>query len=148
MINNIGVHIKVKDFAKSVRFYKDLGFREIFTYGPDKTAKEDYSGMTFEVGGAKLEIADGHRAVKPSVFKETMESSKISLMINVDKLSSVVEVCNKVQIDISVSVRHYYWGTLELVIKDPDGVVLVFIAPYDEAEAKKLGADESWMEKR
>lgn len=148
MINNIGVHIKVKDFAKSVKFYRDLGFKEFFTYGPDKKVKEDYNGMTFEVGGAKLEIADGHRAVKPEVFREIVESSKVSLMINVDTLSSVIDICNKAHIDIAVSVRHYYWGTLELVVKDPDGVVLVFIAPYDETEAKILKADESWMIKR
>jgi len=101
----------------------------------------------FEVGGTKLEIADGHRAVKAETFKEKIGSSKISLMIEVDRISEVIEVCNKAQIDIAVEPRHYYWGTLELVVKDPDGLVLVFIAKYDQNEAKLIEADESWMKK-
>jgi predicted lactoylglutathione lyase len=137
-----GVHIKVKDFTKSEAFYRAFGFKEVFAFGPDREVKENYNGTIFEVGGMKLEIANGHQAVKPDVFKETVRNSKISLMINVDKLSNVIEVCNKAHIDMAVGVRHYYWGTLEMVVKDPDGMVLVFIAPYDELEAKMLGAEE------
>lgn len=148
MINNIGVHIKTADFVKSVKFYKSLGFNEIFAYGPEKDVKEDYNGMIFEAGGAKLEIADGHRAVKAGIFKEKVTSSKISIMVNVDKLSEIVQICTKEHIDIAVCPRHYYWGTLEMVIKDPDGTVLVFIAPYNEVEAKLIEADETWVIKR
>ncbi|MBP9817837.1 VOC family protein [Candidatus Shapirobacteria bacterium] len=146
-MNSLGVHIKVKDFARSEKFYKDLGFEKVFEYGPNKSVVEDYSGAVFDVGGAQLEIADGHRAVKKEVFSETVKSSKISLMIGVEKLSNVIEVCNKVEIDIAVKPRHYYWGKLELVIRDPDGVILVFWAKYDEVEAKKILADEAWMVK-
>jgi len=147
MIKGIGVHIKVADFAKSEKFYRDLGFKEIFVFGPDREIKENYNGTIFGVGNAKLEIANGHQAVKPGVFKEKVESSKISLMIEVEKISKVIQVCNEAQIDIAVMPRHYYWGTLEVVVKDPDGTVLVFIAPYDEEEAKLIGADEKWMKK-
>lgn len=147
MIAGIGVHIKVADFAKSEKFYRDLGFKEIFAFGPDREIKEDYSGTIFGVGGAKLEIANGHQAVKAGVFKEKVKSSKISLMIEVEKISSIIQVCKEVQIDIAVGPRHYYWGTLELVIKDPDGTVLVFIAPYSEEEALLTNADEEWSHK-
>lgn len=143
-MNSLGVHIKVKDFARSERFYTDLGFKKVFEYGPDKNVVEDYSGVVFDIGGAQLEIANGHRAVNGEVFKETVKSSKVSLMVGVEKLSDVIEVCNKVGIDIAVKPRHYYWGKLELVIRDPDGVILVFWAKYDETEAKLIGADESW----
>lgn len=147
MINTVGVHIKVRDFGKSLAFYKALGFKKVFEYGPGKSVPEDYNGAVFEHGGAKLEIANGHRAVKRSVFEKSMVSSKISLMINVDSIEEVINVAKKAGIKLAVGPRHYYWGTLEVVIKDPDGVVLVFISPYSEKTAKKLQADESFAQK-
>lgn len=154
-ISGIGVHIKVANFEASRRFYESLGFQRIFEYGPDKTfqkdargnlisAPETYRGITFCHGGTKLEIADGHRAVRANVFAEKITSSKISLMINVDNLQEIIARTKKANIPLAVWPRHYYWGTLEAVVKDPDGVVLVFIAPYSETEAKKLNADETW----
>lgn len=143
-INNIGVHIKVKNFNKSRRFYEKLGFKKIFEYGSDKKVKEDYNGIVYQHGGTKLEIADGHRAVKPHVFKKELRSSKISLMINVDDIASVINRCKKYKIPLAVGPRHYYWGTLEVVVKDPDGVVLVFICPYSKKEAEKLNADKKF----
>jgi len=143
MIKGVGIHIKVKNFKKSLAFYEALGFKKVFEYGPDKAVKESYFGTTFEVAGTKLEIAAGHRAVKPEVFSSRMANSKVSLMIPVDSLKKIIEVCKKNNFFISVPVRHYYWGTLEMVIKDPDGVVLVFIEPYTEKMAKVLNADET-----
>ncbi len=95
-------------------------------------------------GGCKLEIADGHRAVKKEVFLEQVTSSKISLVIYVSTLGNVIKSCERAGITIAVKPRHFYWNTLELVIKDPDGVVLVFVAPYIKREAKKLNADETY----
>lgn len=143
-INSIGVHIKVKDFDRSKNFYQALGFTQVFAYGPDEEVREEYRGIVFEQGGAKLEIAEGHRAVKREVFESRMENSKVSLMIGVDSLVPVIELCEANGIEIAVGPRHYYWGTLELVVKDPDGVVLVFIASYSETEAKVVRADETW----
>lgn len=142
MIKGIGVHIKVSDFTKSKDFYLNLGFKPVFSYGTDQEVQEDYNGMVFEHGGGKLEIADGHRAVKPEVFDQKVDSSKVSLMIEVGSLTEILRRCEKHGIKIEVPVRHYYWGTLELVVKDPDGVVLVFIAPYSQEEAMRLKADE------
>lgn len=147
MISNIGVHLKVKDFNKSLAFYSALGFKKVFEYGPNKKIKEDYNGAVFEHGGGKLEIADGHRAVKRLVFKQKVSSSKISLMINVDSIEDIILKAKKAKIKIAVGPRHYYWGTLEIVIKDPDGIVLVFISPYSKELAKKLKTDESFAQK-
>ena len=155
MIKGIGTHIKVADFEASRKFYEALGFEKSFEMGPkipfkkDATGNlisvpEDYQAIDFVYGGCKLEIADGHRAVKPEVFKEKVTSSKISLMIPVDSLEDIIDRCKNNGIELAVGPRHYYWGTLELVVKDPDGVVLVFIQPYDEETAKKLNADESF----
>ncbi len=143
-VQSIGVHIKVRDFAASKHFYEALGFKSVFAYGPDQEVKEDYRGLVFQVGGTKLEIADGHRAVRPEVFARSMPDSKVSLMIAVDSLVPVIATCKREGIILAVGSRHYYWGTLELVIKDPDGVVLVFIAPYSKKQAEAIGADEKW----
>lgn len=129
MINNIGIHIKVKNFNKSKEFYKNLGFKKVFEYGPKCKVKENYNGIVFEHGTAKLEIANGHVAVKSEVFNETITSSKISLMIYVDNLDDILNKCRKHNIKIAVKPKYFHWGTHEVVIKDPDGTVLVFIAP-------------------
>lgn len=144
MITGIGIHIKVKDFDKSLAFYESLGFEKVFSFGPDEEVKENYRGTIFQHGNSKLEIADGHIAVKPEVFQKEIDSSKISLMVNVENLSDIVKKAEVANIKIAVPPRHYYWGTLELVIKDPDGTVLVFIAPYSQDEAKAISADETW----
>ena len=51
-IVNLGIHIKVKSFSKSLAFYKALGFKQVFAYGPRQKAHEDYNGVVFEHGGA------------------------------------------------------------------------------------------------
>lgn len=154
-INSIGTHIKVADFAKSKKFYESLGFTKVFQYGPNVPFKKDnqgnvisvpehYNGITFQQGGCKLEIGENHVAVKPKVFQERVTSSKVSLMIYVDSIAILINQCKKAGIPLEVGPRHYYWGTLEAVVKDPDGLVLVFIAPYSEKEAKTIHADETW----
>ena len=143
MIKTIGVHIKVRDFAKSRAFYVGFGFPVVFEYGPDKEVKEDYSGATFQVGTAKLEVADGHRAVKPEVFEQEVKSSKISLMVEVESLAKIIERAKKMGLSPTTPVRHYYWGKLEVVYRDPDGVILVFTQPYNAEDAKKLKAVKS-----
>lgn len=146
MIKNIGIHIKASDFKKSSTFYENLGFEKIFEYGPNKKVRESYNGVVYEHLGCKLEIADGHRAVKTSTFKEKVQSSKISLMINVDSIANIISRCKKHNIPLAVGPRHYYWGTLEVVVKDPDGVVLVFICPYSKAEAEEVNANEKFAQ--
>ena len=143
-ITGIGTHIKVKDFQKSKWFYSTLGFKEVFAYGPNEPVKEKYNGIVFAVGNAKIEIGEGHPAVKPEVHMEIVKSSKISLMINVDNIHDLLDICQKNNIEIAVGPRHYYWNTLEAVLIDPDGVRLVFIAPYTPEEANLVKADEKF----
>lgn len=93
--------------------------------------------MTFEVpGGATLEIAEGHIAI-PSrdVFIDSIISPKVSAMI---KVQSLLPVLSNPNVSITFPVRHYYWGTIEAALRDPDGFVLVFIAPYTEEELKRI----------
>ena len=144
MFKTIGTHIKARDFAKSRAFYEGFGFPVIFEYGPNKQVKEDYSGVVFGVGNAKIEVADGHRAVKPEVFRETISSSKMSLMIEVDSIGEIIERAHKMGVEPTTPTRHYYWGKLEVVFRDPDGVILVFTEPYTKESAEKLGASEEF----
>jgi len=143
-LKSLGIHIKVADFSRSRSFYIALGFKPVFEYGPGLPVSEDYRGTVFQCGGAKLEIADGHRAVKPDVFQQPVTSPKLSLMVNCRNLHDILKRCSQSHIEVAVPVRHYYWNTLELVIKDPDGTVLVFISPYTKKAAQSLKADETY----
>jgi len=136
LYTKFGVHIKVKNIRISLKFYTALKFNPVFAYG-DKNflkhfdtipnAPEKYNGVVFDIGNSLLEIADGHLAVEPEVFKETIINSKISAMIQVRSLSNIEKLCIKNKIEVTVPRRKFPWGTTELVLKDPDGFVLVFI---------------------
>jgi len=146
-ITGFGAHIKVSDIKKSREFYESLGFKAVFGYGDEEwkaslpkdipSAPEKYRGIVFAIGdNAKLEIADGHVGVKhQDVFKKTIENEKISAMVNV---KSLLPLFSNEHIRLSFPVRHYYWGTLEAAFRDPDGFVLVFIAPYSEKEEEQI----------
>lgn len=130
----MGIHVKCQSIEKSLVFYRELGFTPVFAYGSAEftqqftcpTAPENYSGVTFEIGGGLFEIADGHIAVKSEVFKEHIGSSKISAMFDVASVDDLIEVCRKNDIQIAVAPRVFPWGTKEVVLIDPDGFVLVF----------------------
>lgn len=143
MINQFGIHLKVKDIKKSLDFYTKFGLKPIFAYGDNKflsqfnnkipSAKEKYRGVTFSINNALFEIADGHLAVKPKTFKETIQSSKISTMLYVDSVDKIIKLCRRNSFPIASPLKKYPWGTKEIVIKDPDGFVLVFIEKINKA---------------
>ena len=132
-----GIHLKVSDISKSLEFYQSLGFIPVFSYGIDSflakiedsvgKAPETYNGVVFAVDNALFEIADGHMAVKPEVFEKHISSSKISAMVYVESIHAVVENCSRHNIPLLVEPKEFPWGTKEVVIKDPDGFILVFI---------------------
>src|SRR5688572_6638187 len=146
-LKGLGIHLKVADISKSREFYESLGFKPVFGYGDDEyrktlpegcpSAPERYHGVTYKIAeGVNLEVADGHIAVtKPEVFTEKITSPKVSAMVNVESLVPLFENSN---VKVTFPVRHYYWGTIEAALRDPDGFVLVFIAPHSEEELAKL----------
>jgi catechol 2,3-dioxygenase-like lactoylglutathione lyase family enzyme len=147
-INGLGVHIKVKDIQASRDFYEGLlGLKPAFAYGNPEFLKtipegvtavpEEYQGVTyFPVENSPLEIADGHRAVSdPAAFSDPIPTAKVSAMIRVDSLLPLIEHAG---LRPKFPVRHYYWGTIELALRDPDGWVIVLIAPYSEAEIESI----------
>lgn len=142
----LGIHIKVKDIKKSREFYEALGFTPVFGYGNEDfrkslpegcgSAPEAYQGVTYKLAdGAEFEIADGHVAVKADDFAVEVGDAKITGMIRVESVVPVIEIYKD---RIKFPVRHYYWGSLEVALRDPDGFVLVFIAPFSEEEKKRV----------
>lgn len=143
IIQGLGTHIKVADVEKSREFYESLGFKPVFGYGDAEftdslpegvgSAPEKYRGLTFQISEtANLEIAEGHIAVKDKdVFKSKISTPKISAMV---KVESLVPLFTNNLVDIKFPVRKYYWGTIEVAFRDPDGYVLVFITPFTEKE--------------
>jgi len=146
-IKGLGTHIKVADLDKSRKFYESLGFEPVFAYGDESfraslpegvgSAPEKYRGMTFKVtDSANLEIAEGHIAIKDqTVFKDKIQSPKVSAMVQVQ---SLVPLFDNPLVTVTFPVRKYYWGTLEAAFRDPDGYVLVFIAPFSDEEHKAI----------
>ncbi len=142
-VNGLGIHIKVKNLDVSRKFYESLGFKPVFAYGSEEfrkslpeglaNAPEKYRGMTFKISdSANLEIAEGHIAIKDkSVFGIKVHTPKISAMVQVASLAPLFDNPN---VTITFPVRQYYWGTIEAAFRDPDGFVLVFIAPFSEKE--------------
>lgn len=141
-IKGLGVHIKTADFDKSRKFYESLGFKAVFGFGNEEfrsslaegvaSAPEKYRGLIFQIReGITLEIGEGHIAIKPEVFKESIASPKVSAMVHVDSLEPLF---TNPDIKITYPVRHYYWGNIEAALRDPDGFVVIFITPYSEEE--------------
>jgi len=146
-IDGFGIHIKVADFEKSRKFYESLGFKPVFGYGDEEyrktlpkgvgSAPERYRGIVFQAGASgMIDVSEGHLAVKnKNVFKEVIISPKISAMV---KVKSLVPLFKNPNVKITFPVRHYYWNSIEAAFRDPDGFVLVFIAPYSEKEFKEV----------
>ncbi len=143
-IKKIGTHIKVSNFTESRAFYLALGFQPIWESAPDleqtsTSGPEEGSLVIFatEDGTALLEIGDSHPAINPEVFKERVPSSKVSLMVHVSSLEEIIDRAERAKIAITRQPVNFEWGTTELVMRDPDGFVVVFIAQTTE-EHKKL----------
>jgi len=151
-ITGLGINIKVKDIQKSRKFYESLGFIPIFAYGPKQfldtlsantphaESSDATIGVHYALYGdkekkfviAELELVAKHIVLKHAeVVKEEIFSPKISAMVHV---RSVVPLFSNPQVKINFPVRHYYWGSIEVALRDPDGFVVVFITPYSQEE--------------
>jgi catechol 2,3-dioxygenase-like lactoylglutathione lyase family enzyme len=148
-VTGIGIHVKVADIGKSRQFYESLGLRAVYAFGDDEfraslpkdvaasARPSRHCGIIFAIGeNAQLEIADGHPAVSErSTYTDRIATPKVSAMIHVD---SLVPLFSNPLVEIKFPVRRYYWGTIECAFRDPDGFVLVFIAPFSEDEYNRV----------
>lgn len=139
-ISKLGVNLKVRDFDKSKAFYDAFGFRKVFEFGPDVAEHSKFRGLFYEVGNALLEVSEGHMAVRPEVFESPIQSSKVSLMVYVQSLMPILDICEERQIEISVKPRQFPWGQIGVVVKDPDGFILVFLSESSADEGQQVQA--------
>ncbi len=61
-----------------------------------------------------------------------------------DSNGEIIDLAKKMGVEPTTPVRHYYWGKLEVVFRDSDGVILVLTEPYTPEMAKQLGASEEF----
>lgn len=152
----LGIHLKVDDIAASRAFYEDvLGLAPTRAAGSDVFRKslppslpsgaddglpgspDSWNSVTYEPSpSAPLEIGDGHPAVeRPDVYREPVRGPKVSAMLHAESLLPLVRDRD---VRPSYPVRVYPWGTVELVLKDPDDFVIVVIARATEPEVSAL----------
>lgn len=151
----LGIHLKVADIAKSRDFYEGvLGLAPARASGSDDFrstlpsslpsrvndglpgSPDQWNSVTYQPSeSAQLEIGDGHPAVALQVFLEAVESPKISAMLHAESLLPLVREGG---VRPSYPLCVYPWGTVELTLRDPDGFVIVVIAPATEAEVSAL----------
>lgn len=150
-ITGLGINVKVRDIQASRRFYESLGFVPVFAYGdeqflatlpagtPSAPSKKP-KGIHYSLYGdadrkyvvAELELVADHIVLKNNTsFSEVITSPKLSAMIHVQTLLPIITNEN---VDITFPIRKYYWGSIEVALRDPDGFVLVFITPFTQQE--------------
>lgn len=153
----LGIHLKVRDIAVSREFYEGLlgltptraagteAFRRTLpaTLPPRSDdglpgASDRWNCVTYEPSPtAPLEICDGHPAVlRPEVFLQPVVGPKVSAMLHAESLVPLVRDRGARP---TFPTRVYPWGTVELVLEDPDGFVIVVIAPAADSEIEALG---------
>jgi catechol 2,3-dioxygenase-like lactoylglutathione lyase family enzyme len=138
--SKVGINLKVKDFKKSQAFYDAFGFKKLFEFGPDLEERSKFRGMFYEVGNTLFEISEGHMAVKPEVFAAQIQNSKVSLMVYVESLIPILDICEARGVDIYVKPRQFPWGQIGVIVKDPDGFIVAFLADVSDEEQEKVQA--------
>lgn len=152
----LGIHLKVHDVAASRAFYEGvLGLVPTRAAGSDEFRKtlpatlpprrddglpgspDAWNSVTYQPSpSAPLEISDGHPAVeRPEVYREPVSGPKVSAMLHAESLVPLVRDRGARP---SYPVRVYPWGTVELLLKDPDGFVVVVIAHATETEVSAI----------
>lgn len=131
-ITALGVHIKVADLARSQAFYEAFSFQQIGAFE---------GGIVYGVGGvALLELNDRHPAVASDVFQRPITTAKTSLLLKVPSLIPVLMAAERAHISLAVPPRRFPWKTIEVVFRDPDGFVVVFLTPDTATEFRAVQA--------
>lgn len=151
----VGVHLKVQDIAASRRFYEQVigmvparasGSPEFRSTLPAGFAPHDdglpgspdrWNSISYKpCPNTEIELSDSHPAVPDrSVFESEIETPKISAMLHVESLLPLIRDRGARP---SYPVRTYPWGSVEAVLKDPDGFVVVVIARSTDTELQAL----------
>jgi hypothetical protein len=139
-LSHLGVNLKVRDFGRSKAFYDAFGFPILFEFGPQAEEQSKFRGLFYQVGDTLVEISEGHMAVKPEVFERPIQNAKVSLMVYVESLIPVLDICETHEFDIRVPPREFPWGQIGVIVKDPDGFVIAFLSEVSEEERRQVQA--------
>jgi len=162
----LGINIQVKDALASHRFYSSFGsaFKLVpaRAYGDSEFAQEfakacpkvdcrprKDSGIIYNIIGragqrARLEVSEGHPEVSTDVHATNMETAKVVIRIEVDSLAEVIrspayqEAAKRAVSSRGGFVKSYNWGTIEAPVRDPDGVVIIFVVYWDPGKEEEI----------
>ncbi len=161
----VGIFIKVKDAMVSHKFYSAFGSAftivPVRAYGDSKFARQfakvcpnvdcrprKHAGIIYNIvsrGGqrARLEVSEGHPDVPAAVHESDMATAKVSIRLEVDSLAEVIRApayqaaARRALTSRGGFVKSYNWGTIEAPVRDPDGVVIVFVVHWDQRDPSK-----------
>lgn len=151
----VGVHLKVHDITASRHFYEQVlgmvparasGSPEFRSTLPVGLAPQDdglpgspdrWNSISYKpCPNTEIELADSHPAVpERSVFESEIQTPKISAMLHVESLLPLIRDRG---VRPTYPLRAYPWGSVEAVLKDPDGFVVVLIAASTDPELQAL----------
>ncbi len=118
----------VTDFARSVAFFARLGFETVFAYG-----EPAFYGQVAR-DGARLNL----RHVDRPVIEPTLRDSEalLAATITVDSapaIDALFRAFTDAGIAFHQTLRTESWGSRTFIIRDPDGNLLLFAAPDQDA---------------
>lgn len=118
LVHGARAQVFVTDLARSLAFYRDrLGFEVAFTHGEPPFYGE------VRRGGARLNL----RRVDESPFREGVQESEelLSAYIEVSDPEALCTEVTAAGADVRSGLRRTPWGTLEVIVHDPDGNLLL-----------------------
>lgn len=113
------VQVFVTDLARSLAFYRDLlGFEVVFTHGEPPFYGE------VRRDGARLNL----RVVDESPFMAGVQEGEelLSAYVEVTDPEALCAEVTAAGADARSGLRRTPWGTRELIVRDPDGNLLLF----------------------
>lgn len=162
----LGINVQVKDALSSHRFYSGFGsaFKlvPVRAYGdaefakafaefcpdvdcrPRKDAGIIYNIISRRGQRARLEVTQGHPEVPADVHETDMVTAKVSLRLEVESLAEIIrtpayqQAAKRAVTNRGGFVKSYNWGTIEAPVRDPDGVVIIFVVHWDPRKEEEI----------
>ncbi len=102
------------DYARSVGFYRDtVGLHPMREFGSG-----DASGIVFFLGGGYLELTES--AAEPP-------TQATELWLQVRDVEQAHQRLRQAEVSIAETPSKKPWGLIEMRVKDPDGLTLIFV---------------------
>ncbi len=119
------VVIKVRDYRRSFKFYKDLLGLNLST----SWQRKDSWGALFSAGNAIIEIIWYPSGEGLDDCNYTMDRRKIDINFEVHDIDILYKRLEDAGADIVNAPRDEEWGYRAFTIKDPDGIPVTFLEP-------------------